>query len=98
MSVVLTHNVIASNGDMCHSQINVKFVTTADPHTVHRKHLTTSYPVADRKVAAARHDSALLLLSRGACNPRVLNGLVRVDWKTDSHLPKVINFCMEVEK
>lgn len=89
--------VTATNGDLCKSQINVKFVTAADPHTVYRKHLMTSYPVADRKVAAARHDSALLLLSRGACNPRVLNGLVKVDWKTDSHLPKVIDFCMEVE-
>ena len=39
----------------------------------------TSNPVSDRKVAAARHDSALLLLSRGKCNPRVLNKLVKVD-------------------
>ena len=89
--------VTASNGDLCHSQINVKFVTAADPCTMYRKHLTTSNPVSDRKVAAARHDSALLLLSCGAGNPRILNRLVKVDWQADNHMPMVVDFCMEVE-
>ena len=79
------------------SQMNISFVTATDPHTVFRKQYATSNPVAQRQVAVARYDATLLLLCHVACNPKVLNNCVKVDWAQSSHMAKVVQFWREVE-